>query len=207
MARPRRDAGTPEGRERLIAAFWSLLEMRELSDVTVGAIAAEADCNRGTFYYHFESLDALIQAAIETEILGEHTFSNSVLKLMIAGGDRPAEDIWREGRFSHIALLVKRGGLELVASKTKEVLLALWKGALCPEGGELNPRTRFILEYSMNGVLGMMVLAHSDGDQDLATFPTDFARHAAQFALDEISAAEGMPATEIAERIRHQAAR
>ena len=206
MARPRREAGTPEGRERLIAAFWSLLEKREITDITVGGIAEEASCNRGTFYYHFDSLDALIQAAIEAEILTERTFSHSILKTMISAEDDYSNSIWKERHFDHIGLLVKRGGLELVDATTKSVLIGFWTNALHPEGGELNPRTRYILEYSMSGVLGMITLAHSEGGRGMADFPTDFARHAARFVLAEIGDAEGISTEEIVQRMQSQAA-
>ena len=206
MARPRREAGVPEGRDRLIAAFWSLLEDRELSDVTVGALAEAAGCNRGTFYYHFESLDALVHAAIEAEILTEHTFSHSILEIMISTEDDTADAIWRERRFNHIELLIRRGGLELVGTETKAVLVAIWTRALHPGGGELSQRTRYILEYSMSGALGMMTLAYGNGDHGLETFPAEFAQHAARFVLAEISASEGIPVDEIIARMQRQIA-
>lgn len=206
MARPRREAGIPEGRERLIAAFWSLLKTRELASITVGALSEEAGCNRGTFYYHFDSLDALIQAAIEAEILTERTFSHSVLETMISDEGDSANSTWKEHHFDHIELLIKRGGLELANAATKSVVIALWTNALHPEGGELSPQTRYILEYSMSGVLGMITFAHSDDSQMMRYFPTDFARRVARFILTEISAVEGISVEEIAHRLRSQAA-
>lgn len=55
--------------ERIKNAFWELLEENDLKHITVNTVTQKAHCNRGTFYYHYESLDALLCTVIEEELL------------------------------------------------------------------------------------------------------------------------------------------
>ena len=57
MARPKK-SNQPSVRDRMIEAFWQLLEDNQLHEISVGMIVAKAGCNRGTFYYHFADKDA-----------------------------------------------------------------------------------------------------------------------------------------------------
>ena len=53
MGRPRKDSQIVDAKQRLVDSFWSLLEQHKLHQVTVGMVAQDAKCNRGTFYYHY----------------------------------------------------------------------------------------------------------------------------------------------------------
>lgn len=72
MARPRKDQVEPLAPERIKEAFWVLLEKHDFKDITVTMITQEAHCNRGTFYYHFESMDALLNCILEEELISIH---------------------------------------------------------------------------------------------------------------------------------------
>ena len=69
MARPCKDQQEPAAVERIKNAFWELLEQNNLKHITVNMVTQKAHCNRGTFYYHYESLDALLCTVIEEELL------------------------------------------------------------------------------------------------------------------------------------------
>ena len=64
MARPKK-SNQPSVRDRMIEAFWQLLEDNQLHEISVGMIVAKAGCNRGTFYYHFADKDELMLAALK----------------------------------------------------------------------------------------------------------------------------------------------
>ena len=49
-------------REAIFAAFTRLLSRQRLEKITVGQIIQEADVGRATFYAHFETRDALLEA-------------------------------------------------------------------------------------------------------------------------------------------------
>lgn len=52
-------------REAIFGAFTRLLSRQRLEKITVGQIIAEADVGRATFYAHFETRDALLEALCE----------------------------------------------------------------------------------------------------------------------------------------------
>lgn len=69
MGRPRYAAGETPAREKLIGAYWELLEEDSFENVTVRAIARRAGVNHNTFYRHFGSLEELARAAFEDVVL------------------------------------------------------------------------------------------------------------------------------------------
>ena len=52
-------------REAIFRAFTQLLAKKDFSRITVGEIIAAADVGRATFYAHFETKDALLEALCE----------------------------------------------------------------------------------------------------------------------------------------------
>lgn len=81
MARPRKsERGTAD--IRLANAFWALLKHHRLANITVGMVTEQAELNRGTFYYHFKSMDDLVDRAIEDEVLGNGSILQNMLSLV-----------------------------------------------------------------------------------------------------------------------------
>ncbi len=64
MARPRKIEGEPDARERMIDAFWILLEAKPSNKITVADVVGAAQVNRNTFYYHFESVNDYMNCAV-----------------------------------------------------------------------------------------------------------------------------------------------
>lgn len=64
MARPKYESGDVPAREKLVEAFWSLLKAVPYTQMSVREVCREAALNKNTFYYHFESLDALADEAV-----------------------------------------------------------------------------------------------------------------------------------------------
>lgn len=59
------DRRVARSRRAIVAAFDRLLEDNELDQITVSAIAREADIDRKTFYVHFGTIDGLLDALAE----------------------------------------------------------------------------------------------------------------------------------------------
>ena len=68
MARPRKDAAGPSAEQRIHQAFWELIAEMPLERITVGDLAARAGCNRGTFYYYYDDIYALLDAVIDANL-------------------------------------------------------------------------------------------------------------------------------------------
>ena len=110
MARPKKDTELCAER-RILDAFWHVLESTPLRCVSVRTVAQTAEVNRGTFYYHFKSVDALVDRAIESELLERHSIVHEVLLMTTCEIDRmPLDSMQRH--IERTVLLVRQGGGE-----------------------------------------------------------------------------------------------
>lgn len=165
MARPRKsERGTAD--IRLANAFWALLEHHRLANITVGMVAEQAELNRGTFYYHFKSMDDLIDRAIEDEVLGNGSILQNMLSLVAGSSTANGFEAFIKHDMERIALLIKQGGMDSFSIKIKCLMFGTWKAILCDEGEELSPSTRMIIEYSTSGVIGIIAYGalHGSGE-------------------------------------------
>ena len=60
--KPRLDRRIVRSRNAILSAFERLLMEKPLADITVSAIAREANVDRKTFYVHFGTVDGLLDA-------------------------------------------------------------------------------------------------------------------------------------------------
>lgn len=65
MAETKRNRNALRSRRMLIEAFSELLAEKPFEKITVADVTRRADLNRGTFYAHFDSIDALSQSIID----------------------------------------------------------------------------------------------------------------------------------------------
>ncbi len=165
MARPRKDSGQPEAKRRLIDAFWTLLETTHLHDITVGMITAAAHCNRGTFYYHYADIDALVYSAVRELLLGDGTVPKTIFEL-VAGSDAddPLARATLDGRFRRFALIMQEGEMRRVDAMVKSIVTGMWESALCHDGERLTPEARLIIEHAASGILGVVTFANANPD-------------------------------------------
>ena len=63
--KPRLDRRIVRSRNAILSAFERLLMEKPLADITVSAIAREANVDRKTFYVHFGTVDGLLDAIAE----------------------------------------------------------------------------------------------------------------------------------------------
>lgn len=204
MGRPRKNSSTPEARRRLHSAFWDLLESNELHEITVGTIAAKASCNRGTFYYHYRDIDELIGSAIEEEILRDDAIPVLVLNL-ITGIYKENYDeavINLRSRIHHFSLLLDRGGMDVVYATVKSTVISLWETALCADGATLADETRVLLEFYVNGMLGMVAYeAHQDANTDLTHLSESIFPDLSYYMLGQIGKHQNLSREEVLSRI------
>lgn len=204
MARPRKDSDRPEARQRLHDAFWALLETNELHEITVGIIASRAECNRGTFYYHYHDIDELIACAIQEEFLRDNAVPTLIFYLVTGVDqrdfkralDRMSQRIYR------LSLLLDKGGMDEVYETVKNIIIRMWQTILCADGCELTKDARLVVEYSVNGMLGMLTyeIQNSDGGNILHLSGSTFS-DIASFMLTRICEAQGVDKQVVLARI------
>lgn len=71
MARPSHNDARPTAKDRLKEAFWDLLSKTSYGHITVKELAAAAQVNPNTFYYHYASMNDLALDALNDEKLYE----------------------------------------------------------------------------------------------------------------------------------------
>lgn len=203
MGRPRKDPEAQDARQRIVEAFWKLLEDCRLSELTVGAICAEAACNRGSFYYHFDDLDALVRTAVESELTDGGNVSNDVFNLATGADDDVFSRIMEGRRMRRVSLAMKRGGMDRVEAMVKKTMLGMWQTVLCPDGSDLLPETRFVIEYAVSGMLGVLAYkSRQDAAGAETPVPERFMGEAASFMLSQIGEAQGVPQDEMLLRLK-----
>lgn len=201
MARPRKDQ--PVAPRRIKAAFWELIEENDLRNITIGMITERAHCNRGTFYYHFDSIDALLRAIIEEEMVCAQGLPRDLL-MMYREGSGPLFSGPLPDRARRLCLLMERAGQERVGTQVKHVVVSMWEAILCNGGDCLTPETRIVIEYSVSGIIGAMEYLYRQGLLAGNAIPSNAAaaiQRASCSLLHSIADAQGISAHEIETRI------
>lgn len=86
--KPRLDRRIVRSRNAILSAFERLLMEKALADITVSAIAREANVDRKTFYVHFGTVDGLLDAIAE-DVVG--MIVDSVERTLASLGSDPNE--------------------------------------------------------------------------------------------------------------------
>lgn len=203
MGRPKKDPEAQDARQRIVEAFWKLLEDRRLSELTVGVICAEATCNRGSFYYHFDDLDSLVFSAIENELMDGGGLPNEMFNLVTGADDGVFSRIVEGRRMERLSLMMERGGMDRVEAMAKKTMLGIWRTVLCPDGSDLLPETRFVIEYAVSGMLGVLSFKSRQDAAGIETpVPERFMSEVASFMLSQIGEAQGVPQDEMLLRFK-----
>ena len=130
MARPKK-SNQPSVRDRMIEAFWQLLEDNQLHEISVGMIVAKAGCNRGTFYYHFADKDELMLAALSREVKG---LPNCIISVIAGDNPEAVLESMIEGHIPRLSLFMEQGGQTIVERNLKSYVVKIWSTFLLPEG-------------------------------------------------------------------------
>ena len=204
MARPRKDQAEPAATERIKEAFWELLEENDLKHITVNMITQKASCNRGTFYYHFDSLDALLYAIIEEQLLSAGGLPRDLFGLL-SNEEKTLRDICLTQRIQRFGLMMKQAGHECVGPKVKTLVAKMWEEILCPnEGEELTENSRVMIEFSISGLIGVIDYLYREGKLCSDLFPKEatlYLKENARFLFVRISQAQNISLTELEQRM------
>ena len=201
MARPRKDQGS-SAEQRIKQAFWSLLETTDLRDLTVGMIAKQAQCNRGTFYYHYQSLDELFDVVITEELLLENGVPRGLFYL-VCKHINPFEDEEFMLHVNRFSLMMERAGQQCVDAKAKASIVKSWEQILYTHR-PLTMETRLIIEYTTSGIIGLLSYLHREGLLNTSPIPDELLANLTtncQYLVSSISQAQNIPLRELEDRI------
>ncbi|MGI6230248.1 MAG: TetR/AcrR family transcriptional regulator [Tractidigestivibacter sp.] len=83
MGRPRKDDPRYDAKTQMIEAFIRLSRKVPIDEITVKMVVDAVGCNKTTFYYHFNYIEDLRQAAIEQSGIGRTT--HAVIEKVLSG--------------------------------------------------------------------------------------------------------------------------
>lgn len=138
MARPKEDAQIPDARERIIEAFWQLLEELPYSKITIRKLAERAGVNHNTLYYHFENLDAVAVEAVRREAVPEFVS----MAMQVFGGvdnadlELPKSSPRIERSFQRARLMLRKVSPQLM-DNMREMIIGLWAAPQGTDHAEL----------------------------------------------------------------------
>ncbi|MDO4854180.1 MAG: TetR/AcrR family transcriptional regulator [Coriobacteriia bacterium] len=167
MGRPRIDTNEPSAVDRIYEAYWKLLEDNMVKDITISMVSATAGCNRGTFYYHFKDMDDLLYRVIEKDLMGseDESYAHLIFRMLATPSSELLLAQVENKMTRHLYLLASQGGMEIVSSKIKEIIRNMWKDILCEEGHELSFESLLMIEYSVSGLISIILMVCRMKDQ------------------------------------------
>lgn len=156
MARPRNDQGGPSARERIVSAFWEMLEGSGYGQMTARALCARAGVSTSTLYSHFPGgIPDIASAALPEALIGE--LPGMVMAgTAFAEGSPLLEDGTAAYRAMHCMRLYAASGSPMLASMLRDAILASWLEATGVELRDLSPVERVQLSFVLGGVMGVI---------------------------------------------------
>ena len=140
-------------------AFWRLYAERPLKKISVSEVSDLAGYNRGTFYLHYESLDALL-AKVEGRLLDEIRACVDGMMARLEAGEAP-EDVMAaildlyEARKDKLQILLGSRGDSHFADALKNILKPLWAKYILKRD-YVDGATDLKLEFTLSGAMHML---------------------------------------------------
>ena len=158
MPRPRKDQEGPSAVERMEEAFWSALAEKPYAKMTVGDIAQRAQVNKNAFYYHYSSLYALAERAID------NTLPRELARMILLGGGLSGIQLDAlaatapnlEQRTERIRLLAGPHGSSELAALLKQRILHAWLDIFGIGEANLDRESSVTLSFTLGGMLEVL---------------------------------------------------
>lgn len=175
MGRPRKDSAEQPVSERLERAMLRRMLDEPVAAITVRALIADAHCNRSTFYYHFNDVDEIADAAVERAI--PYELPLAIASMMVAYTDAsPSPQRFDELLHDHatvvpeqvdtLCLLLNGPNSALAERKVRDALSEVYPSivaALPGDEGRDELALRVIFTYASSAILGLMAYRGSIG--------------------------------------------
>ena len=161
MARPPKNAEGPSATERMESAFWDCMGEMPFSEITVRDIVGRAKVNRNSYYYHYDSMWDLAQAAIE------HAKFAALARVLL--GDSPASDeddadvaaSQAKVGFDHLRMLAGENGNQRLLEDAKHAVVNEWLGLFGLDAAVLPDELRSSIDFVFGGVTALLAADRS----------------------------------------------
>lgn len=154
--RPRKDWGKPTAKQRLHQAFWDLVAHHAAESITIGMLTEHAGCNRGTFYYHYTDIYALIDEVVDQSIPRQlPLYMLSRIVGLESFDDMESLYLRLQPQLDQLCILLNNGSSAYVAHRFKRKALKIWSEVYGIDMREMGD-ARVVFEFTINGMLGLL---------------------------------------------------
>lgn len=167
MARPKGDSEELSAKERLANAFWEALETKPLREITVAELCRRGKCNKTTFYYHFASIEELIDY-VEQVFLATN-FPSMLTSLVLGGEGAQITSLVRQLKpmIERARLLLGPGGDAAFSLRMQHTMFSRWCEMLGVSEADLDAYDAMVLRHAMGGTAAVLGADARDIDYSL----------------------------------------
>lgn len=188
MARPKANEPERSAICKTETAFWTLIEKKDFTDITMQLLANEAGINRNSLYYHYANLQEVASRAFNN-LVSDETCMMFFDKLL--ADPQSLGESWDRLQLSDKVKkihLFARSNSPLLRSLLKEALISHWFEKLRINAQALTTEDQLQIDYITSGFIS--VLANAETEKNpmlLKTFPESHIGRAAIQTLQKIA--------------------
>ena len=154
MARPSKHENQYPVRGRLAEEFWALLKKKSFAQITVSELVKAVDCNRATFYYHFDSIENMAwQLMMESLPVELPQIAAAYFRGEIEAVEVTPETL---GLIEPLSILVGSNGAPHFAALIEDALKGMWIKIFNLDAIKEDKEVIYILEFMAGGVVSMI---------------------------------------------------
>ena len=154
-------------KEKIKSAFIKIYKEKAINEITIGNLAAEADVYRGTFYYHYPDIYALLEDVKED---AKANFTQHLIPLLPAFlvSDysqhhlRPIEEFYEKNEELIRLFLIEKPDIQLL-SYAKTALKKLLLETFQLTDREFPQKFHYMLEFTTSGQVALIRKWFQDG--------------------------------------------
>lgn len=154
MARPKKIENPNPVRSRIEKEFWTLMKKKSFSQITVSELVKSANCNRTTFYYHFDSVDDLAWKTIAESIPVE------LPKIAQAYFTGKIENVTIDPKTMHVieqlSILIGKDGSSRLAALAADALKKMWIEEFRLEESKHDEELSYMFDFMASGIISII---------------------------------------------------
>lgn len=151
MGRPKRDAKGPSAKERIVQAFWEMIEEMPYDGIGIVALAKRANVSPNTLYYHFDNKEDIARLALQGAL------SREAVRSVLAGGTMGPMLGSEEGQATlHKFMLIGGSGSSELTETLAAELQEFWLEEAGVASNMLTEWDKAELSFIFSGIVRLM---------------------------------------------------
>lgn len=166
MPRPKKSSGEKPAENRIEESFIKLVQEVPLEQISIISLTEEANCNRSTFYYHYEDIYDLLDKVIDRN--SPKSIPKVLLTCFFKGGNLSIinNTVRKEQeKIDKLCILLNSNASAITSKKVKHSIMETWAHTLGTDIPSLNGNTRLLFEFGISGILAILAYRAETGMQ------------------------------------------